>query len=250
RLNKKVLFTGLSEERFFIKGIYFHIPMIEIRPLKDYTELDNWIKKIAKNSGHQLFQPEAGPPLVETINYQPVFDWIIFASRYGVEYFFNRLDTINLDSRVLSGIKIAAIGNSTANKLKEYGIIADLVPKKETSKGLLAEFKKIFKGTTNYELRATNIFLPRSNISDKGLSNALKAQGARVTAGFVYKNVLPKELPDLDLNYFDEVMFTSPSTVRNFKKRYGRVPEGVKISCIGEVTSREAKRQGFMANSL
>ncbi|MBU0694357.1 MAG: uroporphyrinogen-III C-methyltransferase, partial [Candidatus Omnitrophica bacterium] len=33
RLNKKVLFTGLSEERFFIKGIYFHIPMIEIRPL-------------------------------------------------------------------------------------------------------------------------------------------------------------------------------------------------------------------------
>lgn len=45
RLNKKVLFTGLSEERFFIKGIYFHIPMIEIRPLKDYTELDNWIKK-------------------------------------------------------------------------------------------------------------------------------------------------------------------------------------------------------------
>lgn len=249
RLNKKVLFTGLSEERFFIKGIYFHIPMIEIRPLKDYTELDNWIKKIAKNSGHQLFQPEAGPPLVETINYQPVFDWIIFASRYGVEYFFNRLDTINLDSRVLSGIKIAAIGNSTANKLKEYGIIADLVPKKETSKGLLAEFKKILRlSAINHQ--PLTIFMPRSDISDKGLSNALKKLGAKVTTSVAYKNVMPKDLPDLDLNYFDEVMFTSPSTVRNFKKRYGEVPEGVKVNCIGEVTSREAKRQGLMDNSL
>lgn len=238
--NKRVLFTGLSKERFFEKGVVFHVPMIEIRPLEDYTEFDKWIKKIAKNRGHQ---PSA-------INHQPVFDWIVFASRYGVEYFFNRLDTINLDSRVLSGTKIAAIGNSTASKLREYGIVADLIPKKESSAGLIAEFKNFLRRDTRYEMRDTNIFLPRSDISDKGLETGLKHLDISVTSSYAYRNVVPKDLPDLDLNYFDEVMFTSPSTVRNFKKRYGRVPEGVKISCIGEVTSREAKRQGLMDNSL
>jgi len=53
---------------------------------------------------------------------------------------------------------------------------------------------------------------------------------------------MPKDLPDLDLSRFDEIMFTSPSTVRNFKKRYKRVPKGVKISWIGDVTSKEVKR--------
>lgn len=61
--DKKVLFTGLSKERFFIKGVYFHLPLIEIRPMDDYREFDNYLKNISD------------------------YDWIIFASRYGAEYF-------------------------------------------------------------------------------------------------------------------------------------------------------------------
>lgn len=228
RKNKKILFTGLSKERFFIKGNYTHIPMIEIKPLKDYNELDNWIKEIC-------YQPS-------TINYKPIFDWIVFTSRYGVEYFFERLNRFGYDSRCLFGIKIAAIGNSTANKLKEYGIIADLVPEKETSSGLLSEFKKILKPSTINHKLSTKIFLPRSDISDKGLSNALKKLGADVITSFAYRNVMPKDLPDLDLNNFDEIMFTSPSTVRNFKKRYKKIPRHIKARCIGDVTLREAKK--------
>ena len=53
---------------------------------------------------------------------------------------------------------------------------------------------------------------------------------------------MPKDLPDLDLNFFNEIMFTSPSGVRNFVKRYGKVPKKVKLSCIGDVTLNEAKK--------
>ena len=53
---------------------------------------------------------------------------------------------------------------------------------------------------------------------------------------------MPKDLPDLDLGFFNEIMFTSPSTVRNLKRRYGRLPKGIKVSCIGDVTLEEAKR--------
>ncbi|MEE9499834.1 MAG: uroporphyrinogen-III C-methyltransferase, partial [Candidatus Omnitrophota bacterium] len=66
RKNKRVLFTGLSQERFFIKGTYFHLPLIMIEPMEDYKEFNNYLKDVNK------------------------FDWIVFTSRYGVEYFFRQ----------------------------------------------------------------------------------------------------------------------------------------------------------------
>jgi uroporphyrinogen III methyltransferase/synthase len=211
RIDRKILFTGLSHERFFIEGVYFHLPLIKIEPLEDYREFDNYLRKIN------------------------VFDWIVFASRYGVKYFFERLKTIGLDARALSGINIAAIGESTKNKLLDFGIRADLVPKDESSKGLLNRFKKEV-------LKGRSVFLPRSDISDKGLEKGLRRLGARPTTSSAYRNVMPPDLPDLDLNFFDEIMFTSPSTVRNFKKRYKKLPKKVKVRCIGDITLREARK--------
>jgi len=211
RQNRRILFTGLSKERFFIKGTYSHLPLIKIGPLKDYKRFDNYLKNIRK------------------------FGWIIFSSRYGVKYFFKRLKTIGYDSRVFKGIKFAAIGNSTKSHLLDFGINANLVPKEESSKGLLKEFKEL-------NLKDKRIFLPHSDLSDKGLTNGLKAQGAKVVSCIGYKNVMPDYLPDLDLNSFVEIKFSSPSSVRNFVKRYGFIPKKVKVSCIGEVTRKEAKQ--------
>lgn len=208
---KRILYTGLSKERFFLPGAYFHLPLIKIEPLDNYGEFDNFLKDIKK------------------------FDWVVFSSRYGVEYFFKRLMAIGLDSRMLKDEEIAAIGASTASRLRDFGIIADLVPKEESSKGLLKEFSKI-------NIKGKEVFLPRSDISDKKLNEGFEKLGARVSASYAYRNVPAKDLPALDLNWFHEIMFTSPSGVRNFKKRYGRLPRGVKAKCIGDVTLNEAKR--------
>ena len=208
---KRILFTGLSGERFFTKGTYFHLPLIKIEPMEDYEEFDNYLGSISK------------------------FDWIVFTSRYGVEYFFKRLRTIGCDSRMLNDVRIAAIGNSTRRRLLDFGILADLVPRKESSEGLVENFRKL-------DLKGKKIFLPRSDISDKGLQKAFEELKAEVTTSLAYRNVMPENLPDLDLNFFTEIMFTSPSTVRNFRDRYKEVPENVKIRCIGNVTLNEAKR--------
>lgn len=219
--SKRILFTGLSKERFFLKGTHFHLPLIKIEPMDDYKEFDNYLKDIKD------------------------FDWIVFASRYGVEYFFKRLKAVRLDSRTLANIKIAAIGNSTKNRLLDFGILTDLVPKKESSEGLIEALSTksgSASGGKRVDLKNKKIFLPRSNISDKGLQKALERLGAEVSTSFAYRNVMPADLPDLDLNFFNEIMFTSPSTVRNFKKRYKNVPKNVKIRYIGDVTLKEAKR--------
>lgn len=209
--NKRILFTGLSAERFFLKGNFFHLPLIEIKPMENYTAFDKQVKSIMN------------------------FDWLIFVSRYGVEYFFKRLKNIGYDLRKLAHLQIAAIGTSTKNRLLDFGILADVVPENESSGGLMEEFK-------NIDINNKKILLPRSDISDKGLGTALENMGAQVTTLSAYRNVMPENLPDIDLNLFDEIMFTSPSTVRNFIERYKKVPEHVSISCIGKVTRQEAQR--------
>ncbi|MBI3991274.1 MAG: uroporphyrinogen-III C-methyltransferase, partial [Candidatus Omnitrophica bacterium] len=178
---KRVLFTGISPERFFTKEAVFHLPLIKIVPLDDYSQMDTLLKEISN------------------------YDWLVFTSRYGVRYFFERLFSISYDTRVLKGINIAAIGASTKECLKAFGVLADLVPKEESSYGLINAFKK-------EAIKHKRVFIPRSDLSDKGLKQALEAQGADVTACLAYKNIMAKNLPDLDLRFFDEVMFTSPST--------------------------------------
>ncbi len=209
--NKKVLFTGISKDRFFGQESVFHLPVIKIIPLKDYRKFDKELKSIAD------------------------FDWLVFSSRYGVQYFFERLRIIGFDARVFSQAKIAAIGDSTRRRLLDFGMVADLVPKDESAHGLINVFKKI-------DIKGKRVFIPRSDLSDKGLEGGLRKQGAEVTAPVAYKNIMPQDLPDLNLDLFDEIMFGSPSGVRNFIKRYGRPAKKTKINCIGDVTRREAKK--------
>lgn len=209
---KKVLYTGISQERYFEDALFFHLPLIKIIPADDYSPLERAIKNIAE------------------------FDWLVFSSRFGVLYFFERLFKLKKDVRSLAQVKIAAIGASTAGKLKEYGLKADLIPEIETSFGLLKAFSKI-------DIREKKILLPRSDIADKGLTQGLSAQGAQCINCVAYKNIFPQDLPEIDFSLFDEIMFTAPSTVRNFKKRYGLPPLKIKISCIGEVTRKEVEKQ-------
>lgn len=211
----KVLYTGISKERFFSKALYFHLPLIKIVPLEDYTEFDSLLRDIDK------------------------YDWIVFSSRYGVQYFFERLFKIGFDTRILKGVNIAVIGNSTKNRLLDFGVMADLVPKIESSQGLIDEFRRI-------DIKGKKIFLPRSDLSDKGLSSGFEKQSAKVISSVAYRNIIPQDLPDIDFDFFDEIMFTSPSGVRNFIKRYGLPPRHLKISCIGDVTLNEARKWNLL----
>lgn len=213
RKNRNILFTGLSEFRPYLSGNYHHVPHIEIVPLEDYTPMDREIAGIEK------------------------YDWIVFTSRYGVKYFFERF-LISLDIRRLGGIKVAAIGTSTADALFRFGIKADLVPSLESAQGLIDAFR-------NVDLKDKRILLPRSDISCKNLDKALKKYGAKVTDVIAYRNVEPENLPEIRLDNFQEIMFTSPSTVRNFKKYSDDIPPNIEINAIGHVTKKELKKCGY-----
>lgn len=211
RRTKKVLFTGISRERFFEEPLFFHLPLIRIVPLQDYRVFDRELVSMGD------------------------YDWIVFASRYGVEYFFQRLNTHGRDARSFASARVACVGTSTRLKLLEFGVVADLTAEDESSRGLIAAFRA--RG-----IAGKKIFMPRSDLADKGLTQGLAGLGARVRAAVAYRNIMPEDLPDIDFRFFDEVKFTSPSGVRNFVKRYGTLPRTVEVGCIGHVTRREAKK--------
>ena len=214
----RVLITGTSVEKYRHLGDLVHTPLIELNPPNSYEELDQVIQKISN------------------------FTYLIFTSRYAVQYFFNRLFFLHKDCRILAGIKIASIGKITSVKLAEYGILSNLEAKDESSHGLTDLFH-------DNNITHENILIPRS---DKGLPilpDGLSLLGNHVKTVSVYKNEIPSDYKKVDLNDFDIVVFSSPSCVINFKRIYGdEIPSELEFIARGDETARTIEQVGLMNN--
>jgi uroporphyrinogen III methyltransferase/synthase len=67
------------------------------------------------------------------------YAWVAFTSVNAVKAVREKLEEYGLDARALSGVKVAAVGDATAQALLDFGIRADLVPSgQQSSEGLLA----------------------------------------------------------------------------------------------------------------
>jgi uroporphyrinogen III methyltransferase/synthase len=134
----RILLPGTHPDKYRHLGIIVHRPLIKSVPLDDYTKADKVLKRL------------------------DTFDWIVFTSTNGVEFFFQRLNAIGLDTRAIGTAKVAAIGKTTAEKLKAFGILVDMQPKLESSAGLLEEFQKA-------SVKDKRILLVRPKVSSRML---------------------------------------------------------------------------------
>lgn len=195
--------------------------------------------------------PDSWNDLDEALTRLDDFQWIIFTSINAVDYFFKRLHHKGLDCRVLKGCRVAAVGKVTAERLKGYGLICDLLPEKYTGEGLAAALEK--EGVDGQ-----NILLPRARRAREVVPDRLRRAGAGVTVVPVYQNVAPEGCNDFLKNKLlekdiDMVTFTSSSTVVNFIKMLGtdeaeelRVLMGeVKIAAIGPITAETVRDHGL-----
>ena len=98
--------------------------------------------------------------------------------------------------------------------------------------------------TENIDLQGKRILLPRSSLPNPFLKEALNAGGAHVTEITIYENTKPpkRDLPSVRI---DGVIFTSPSTVRNFLTDYGRIPASWQIMAKGPVTLKTLQDEGY-----
>ncbi len=214
----RILLPGTHPDKYRHLGIIIHRPLIKSEPLDDYTQADKVLRRLS------------------------TYDWIVFTSTNGVEFFFQRLNAIGLDTRAIGTSKIAAIGKTTAERLKTFGVLADMQPKLESSVGLLEEFKKI-------SVKDKRILLVRPKIGSSMLLDGLADTKAAVEEVMVYRNV-DIEPEETDFDFIDQILFTSGSTIRAFLKIYGSVPDGIKVYCLGQPTLNEAQKHNISAELL
>ena len=175
------------------------------------------------------------------------FDWVIFTSVNGVEFFFQGLCRAGLDSRALAGLSVCAIGSGTAEALAGRGIKADVVPENFTAEGIIAALYGKAKA-------GDKILLPRAAEARNVLPEELSNQGMEVEVVTAYETRTADTDSEALVKAFaehtiDMVTFTSSSTVKNLIKLLGDkaadLLKDVEIAVIGPVTAETCRKHGL-----
>lgn len=195
------------------------------------------------------------PELVEqAIGRLGSYDWVVLTSTNAVERFF-RHPAFRSDPATAvadAGVKVAAVGRATAERLAELGVSVDLVPADYRAEGLAEAFVDMGAG------EGWRFLIPRALEAREVLRDTLEPLGSVVHVVAVYRTVPATPAPEmakrLESGGFDVVTFTSPSTVRNFLAMLQAggldpraVLSGVVTASIGPVTSGALAEAGFDA---
>jgi len=144
------------------------------------------------------------------------------------------------------------VGGVTADALRQWGLIPDLLPVQDHSAaGLLAEWP-------DYDAvldPINRVFLPRADIATDTLVAGLEAMGWEVDDVTAYRTVRAAppaaEVRDaIKSGKFDAVVFTSSSTVRNLVGIAGKPHPSTVVAAIGPATAKTAQEHGLRVDVL
>ncbi len=202
-----------------------HCPTIEIREPDSWAALDAAIEKLDD------------------------YDWIIFTSANGVEFFYRRLARKSLPDRIIR----CAIGPATAKALETASGRLDVIAKDSKAEGALKAIIEHAGGPDS--IRGLRFLIPRARVAREVLPIELSALGALVDAVEAYQTIKPETDGEEIKRLLSEarvnvLTFTSSSTVSNFAaivgmKNLSSLLEKVLVACIGPVTAATAREHGI-----
>jgi uroporphyrinogen III methyltransferase/synthase len=203
-----------------------HCPTIEVAPPASWAPLDDAIQRLAE------------------------YDWVVFTSANGVEFFFDRLRDKGSDGiAALTGHSICAIGPATAGALEAEGTVTTLVASDSRAEGALAAIIDCAGGPQ--QIRGLSFLIPRARVARDILPDGLRNLGARVDTVETYQTIKPSVEPDSVLRLFtensiDAITFTSSSTVSNLSAMVGLEDLSGLLAntvavCIGPITAKTAE---------
>ncbi len=196
----------------------------------------------------EIHPPESLQPLDAAIDAIATYDWVIFTSVNGVSAFFDRLFERGGDVRRLGHIQAAVIGPATAERLRRYGIVSDIVPESFRAESIVDAFR-------DRVITGKRILVPRAMEARPVLIDALRGLGALVDDVPAYRTLASREgreriVEALQAKRIDIVTFTSSSTVRNFvdllpPSDIQQLLDGVMLASIGPITTETAEALGL-----
>jgi hydroxymethylbilane synthase len=180
------------------------------------------------------------------------YDWLVFTSVNGVEYFLGRMDALGHGRGELGFHRICAVGRKTAEKLESENLVVDLTPERFTAEALVEEFAARF---AHQRLYGSRMLLPASRATRDVIRPAMEKIGVYVEVVEAYQTVMPAAKGENVVRLFrnavaDYIIFTSPSTVANLAAiletdHLGPHLANTRVACIGPVTAEAARSHGL-----
>jgi uroporphyrinogen III methyltransferase/synthase len=175
------------------------------------------------------------------------YGWIVFTSVNAVKAVREKFVELGLDARAFAGVKVACVGEQTAEAVRAFGIQPELVPSGEqSSQGLLADFPPYDDVFDPID----RVLLPRADIATETLAAGLKERGWEIDDVTAYRTV--RAAPPaaavreaIKGGGFDAVCFTSSSTVRNLVGIAGKPHAKTVVAVIGPATAESATEFGL-----
>lgn len=250
---KPTLYTGTLPAIEKRKADYTYTPLIEISYHPSY------FTKILEDNYCKQYDGKCFTKYCEWDESQALY--YIFTSQYGVEATLEDYDLIFKEQEKHVFI---SIGDTTTEALHKAGVKNVIQVEQDNRYGVIEWFKKekerldaarpqyeqslklfekmdfdnydyeLEESVTRYENRL--VFYPHSSLSPEDIPLALQELGFNVLSAVVYNNVLPKNPRRVNLNHFKRIVFTSPSTIDNFIKLYGKLPENTEFITRGPIT--------------
>ncbi|CAN5151284.1 uroporphyrinogen-III C-methyltransferase [soil metagenome] len=191
----------------------------------------------------RIDDPVDGEPLRRGVRELSSYDWVVFTSVNGVDRFWSALRAEGGDARAFGRTRLCAIGPATQAKLKEHGLIADVVPDSFVAEALVAALR-------GSDLAGKRVLLPRAAAARDVLPRGLRELGATVDEVAAYRTI-----PDgsggggleaeLAADRIDVITFTASSTVQNWVKLVGTALGIAEVATIGPITSGTARDLGL-----
>lgn len=167
------------------------------------------------------------------------YSWFIFTSANGVNIFFDRLRNLRVDIRKLANARFAVVGTSTKKALEKYGLYADFIPSKFTSK-ILAE--ELSKELTDKD----KILIVRGKQGKNFIEDKFSEMSVEFDKICIYETIQDERRADEvkricpDVDY---IVVTSGSGARALRNMAGC--EHDNIVAIGPVTKRDCEEAGL-----
>ncbi|SFO99992.1 uroporphyrinogen-III synthase [Geodermatophilus dictyosporus] len=201
------------------------VPTIAVEPPRSAAQMDRAIKGLVTGR----------------------YGWIVFTSANAVKAVREKFAELGLDARAFAGVKVACVGEQTAESVRAFGIVPELVPSgAQSSEGLLADFPEY-----DDVLDPINrVLLPRADIATETLAAGLQERGWEIDDVTAYRTVraAPPPAPVREAikgGGFDAVCFTSSSTVRNLVGIAGKPHAKTVVAVIGPATAATAQEFGL-----
>ena len=171
------------------------------------------------------------------------YDWVIFTSANGVEFFKKAAEELGVEVEgALAPTRLCCVGPATASAVEALGLTVEVVPGTHRSEAVVDAL------SARSPLRGQRILIPTAAEARPVLRAGLQELGAEVENVIAYRTVAVEEAdPDVleeISSGVDLVTFTSPSTVHSFHRLMGGEVVA-DAAVIGPVTAAAARELGY-----